>query len=76
VQPEAKKEGYYCPHDHYLSLKSQSCPVCGAKLEKTENIIDEMVEETLEQRGEISHLFNYGDRLEEKETGALLRFVV
>ena len=76
LHPEARKEGYFCPNDHYLSLKSRTCPVCGADLEKTENIIDEMVEETIEQRGEVSHLFNYAYKLEDNETGALLRFVV
>ncbi|MFW6343979.1 MAG: hypothetical protein ACOC2B_04485 [Sediminispirochaetaceae bacterium] len=76
VHPEAKKEGYFCPRDHYLSLKSQRCPVCGEQLEKSENIIEEIVEETAEQKGEVRHLFSYAHKIEDNEIGCLLRFVV
>ncbi|MFO7849673.1 MAG: hypothetical protein R6V67_06910 [Spirochaetia bacterium] len=76
VHPEAKKEGYFCPKDHYLSLKSQKCPVCAEQLVKSDNIIREIVEETIEQRGEVTHLFSYAHKIEDNETGCLLRFVV
>ena len=76
VQPGAVKEGFVCPNDHYLSLVGRSCPVCERELERRENIIDEMVDETIAQSGEVVHLFNYEERLEDHETAALLRFVV
>ncbi len=76
VKADAEKPGYVCPEDHYLSLSSEHCPFCNKELQKTENIIDEMVEETIAQSGEVKHLVNYGDQLEKKETGALLRFKI
>lgn len=74
VDPDIERPGYVCPDDHYISLSLEQCPFCNKELQKSENIIDEMVEETIAQSGEVKHLVNYAGKLNNKETGALLRF--
>jgi peptide chain release factor subunit 1 len=76
VKPGFSYPGYICPQDHYLVLESGSCPVCGTQLEPVEDIVDEIVEETISQNGEIRHLYHHGDFLGDEGVGALLRFVI
>jgi peptide chain release factor subunit 1 len=76
LKPGYSNPGYLCPKDHYLVLDGGSCPVCGSTLERVEDIVDEMVEETISQNGEIRHLYHHDDYLAEEGVAALLRFVI
>jgi peptide chain release factor subunit 1 len=76
LQRDFNYPGYLCPRDHYLVLEGGSCPVCGTELQKADDIVDEVVEETISQNGEVRHLYHHEDALGEEGIAALLRFVM
>jgi len=76
VQESFSRPGYQCPKDHYLDLAKKNCPHCGEELQPVEDVIDEMVEETLRQNGEVHYLQYYPEKLDEKGVAARLRFVM
>ncbi|MFP4193449.1 MAG: hypothetical protein ACLFRO_00755 [Desulfobacterales bacterium] len=76
IDNDFKKEGYMCTKDHLLSTYLETCPVCGSKMEKTEDLGDEMVEEALCQNAEIEHVFADNEEFGKYGVGALLRFTL
>lgn len=70
------RDGYICPKDHYLDLSNKDCPICGTPLVPVEDIVDEMVEETLNQNGEIRYIRHFPQELEKNGLAARLRFVI
>lgn len=76
VQEGYSRPGYQCPNDHYLDLSRKKCPLCGEELQPVEDIIDEIVEETLRQNGEVRYLQFYPEKLDEKGIAAQLRFTL
>ncbi len=76
VQEGYSRPGYQCPNDHYLDLSKKECPVCGEQLQPVEDVIDEMVEETLRQNGEVHYLQYYPEKLDKNGIAAQLRFVI
>jgi hypothetical protein len=76
IRDAYSREGYACPKDHYLDLSSRECPLCGQRLHKVEDIVDEMVEETLQQNGEVRYIQHFSEELDRDGVAARLRFVV
>lgn len=76
VRDDYSRDGYACAEDHYLDLSSKDCPVCGRPLRRVEDIVDEMVEETLQRNGEIRYIQYFPEELEREGVAARLRFVV
>lgn len=76
VQEGYSRPGYQCPDDYYLDLSRKQCPLCGQELQPVEDIVDEIVEETLRQNGEVRYLQFYPEKLNEKGMAAQLRFTL
>ena len=76
VKENFSREGYMCAADHYLDLSNKKCPVCGQQLRPVSDIVNEMVEETVNQNGEVRYLKYFPDELEEAGVAARLRFVM
>lgn len=76
VQEGYSRPGYACANDYYLDLSKKKCPLCGQELQPVEDIIDEIVEETLRQNGEVRYLQFFPEKLDEKGVAAQLRFTL
>ncbi|MFW5714746.1 MAG: hypothetical protein ACOCXF_00035 [bacterium] len=76
VQEGYSRPGYKCPNDYYFDLSKKKCPICGEELQPVEDIIDEIVEETLRQNGEVHYLQYHPEKLDEKGVAAQLRFTL
>ena len=68
------KSGFLCPRDHLLSTYEETCPLCGGAMEKTDDLVAEMVASALAQDAEIEHIFEGHEAFEKYRAGALLRF--
>ncbi|SRR6056297_65612 len=76
VQEHFSRPGYKCQKDHYLDLAKKKCPLCGEELQPVEDIIDEMVEESLRQNGEVYYPQYFSERLDKTGVAAQLRFLL
>lgn len=76
VKEDFSRDGYMCTEDHYLDLSNKKCPVCGQQLRLVKDIVDEMIEETINQNGEVRYLKHFPDELEPVGLAARLRFVM
>jgi len=76
VKDDYTRGGYICSTDHFLDLSHKKCPLCGRELLEVEDIVNEMVEETINQNGEVRYLKHYGDELKSEGVAARLRFVM
>lgn len=76
VKENYSRGGYICVDDHYLDLSKKRCPVCGNQLQRVDDIVNEMVEETVNQNGEVRYIKYFPDELNDEEIAARLRFVM
>lgn len=53
-----KKSGFICGVCHYISLLSSTCLSCGGRMERIDDITDEIIEEALKNKIKIKQLFN------------------
>lgn len=73
VQEDAVTPGTVCPEGHWLGRTAESCPVCGAPTRETTDVIDELVEATIDSGGAIKHV-EAETALREHMVAAALRF--
>lgn len=62
-----------CDACGWLGLDGKSCPVCGEATRSTPDVIDELIEVTIDEGGAVEHVFAHTP-LETHKVGALLRF--
>ena len=68
------RQGFVCYKDHYLSVGSGDCPVCGDALHESSDVIEDMIHLALNQNVQIEHLTHIDEFREKDKYGALLRF--
>ncbi len=56
VDPDLKEKGCLCPKCHTISMTRKSCEVCGRDLEETNDIVENIIEQSFELSGEIHFL--------------------
>ena len=44
VDKNLQQEGYICPERHYLSLSPEECKICERAMQKSDDIVDELIE--------------------------------
>ncbi len=67
------KTGAVCESCGWLSRNGTSCPVCGSATRPTEDVVDEIIEATIGESGEVLQV-SVASALDQKAIGALLRF--
>ncbi len=67
------KEGAVCESCGWLSRNGTSCPVCGSATRPTEDLVDEIIEATISESGEVLQV-SIASALDQKAIGAVLRF--
>ena len=67
------KEGAVCDSCGWLSRNGTSCPICGSGTRKTDDLVDEIIEATIGESGEVLQV-SIASALDQKAIGALLRF--
>jgi hypothetical protein len=67
------KEGAVCESCGWLSRNGSSCPVCGSGTRRTDDLVDEIIEATIGESGEVLQV-SISSALDQKAIGALLRF--
>jgi len=67
------KEGRVCESCGWLSRNGTSCPVCGSATRPTDDLVDEIIEATIGESGEVLQV-SIASALDQKAIGALLRF--
>lgn len=67
------KDGAVCESCGWLSRNGTSCPVCGAVTRRTDDLVDEMIEATIDGSGEVLQV-SIASALDQTAIGALLRF--
>lgn len=66
-------EGWYCLKDYFLSVKEESCPVCGERLEFTQDLSEAMVQTAIERHAKVETIMHLDFP---QQVGAILRFAV
>ncbi len=69
------KEGTVCDACGFLARNGTTCPVCGSTTRKTEDLIADLIESTLADRGNVLQV-SVASALDGKAIGAMLRFPV
>ena len=64
VDPDFSTEGWICPKCHFISTTSAKCNVCESDVEKSEDIIENIIEQNFELAGEI-HFLNNNETLKD-----------
>jgi peptide subunit release factor 1 (eRF1) len=67
------KEGAVCEACGWLSRNGVSCPLCGSGTRRTDDVVGEIIEATVDERGEVLQV-SIASALDQKAIGALLRF--
>jgi hypothetical protein len=67
------KEGAVCDGCGWLSRNGSECPVCGGMTRRTEDVVDEIIEATIGESGEVLQV-SIASPLDQKAIGAVLRF--
>ena len=67
------KAGAVCESCGWLSRNGTSCPVCGSVTRPTDDLVDEIIEATIGESGEVLQV-SVASALDQKAIGALLRF--
>jgi peptide chain release factor subunit 1 len=67
------KEGAVCDSCGWLSRNGTSCPVCGSATRPTEDLVDEIIEATIGESGEVLQV-SVASALDRQAIGAILRF--
>lgn len=66
-------EGWFCLKDYFLSVKDEVCPVCGRRLEYTEDLSEAMVQTAIERHAKVETIMHLDFP---QQVGALLRFAL
>lgn len=66
------KPGKVCPSCGWLGLVAETCPICGATMDRTVDVIDEVMEATVDSGGTILATLTGSDAVE--GIGATLRY--
>lgn len=64
VDPDLSTEGWICPKCHFISTTSAKCNVCESDVKKSEDIIENIIEQNFELAGEI-HFLNNNETLKD-----------
>lgn len=67
------KEGAVCESCGWLSRNGSNCPVCGSGTRRTDDLVDEIIEATIGESGEVLQV-SIASALDQTAIGALLRF--
>jgi peptide chain release factor subunit 1 len=67
------KEGAVCDTCGWLSRNGSDCPVCGSVTRRTDDVVDEIIEATIGESGEVLQV-SIASPLDQQAIGALLRF--
>ncbi|MDH3261052.1 MAG: hypothetical protein OEM81_02325 [Acidimicrobiia bacterium] len=67
------KEGAVCESCGWLSRNGASCLVCGSGTRRVDDLVDEIIEATIGERGEVLQV-SIASALDQNAIGALLRF--
>jgi hypothetical protein len=73
VSGSFSKEGSVCESCGWLSRNGTSCPVCGSGTRKTDDVVGEIIEATIDESGEVLQV-SIASALDQKAIGAVLRF--
>jgi len=77
VDESYREEGFLCPSCGTMTLAPSSCELCGGERRRVENIVEEVLEMVVLQRGEVKYVFASNPRLSEiQRIGAFLRFLI
>ncbi len=75
VQDEITVPGSICQKCRWLGLKAGECPVCQAATSEVPDVIDELVQDVIDEGGQVEHVY-VETPLKEHLVGALTRFPV
>ena len=67
-------EGWYCANCRLLATKGASCPVCGNRMDRADDVVESAVEEALLQSCHVEMCVDNADLDVAGRIGALLRF--
>jgi nucleotide-binding universal stress UspA family protein len=56
VQEGASSPGVVCDESRWLGLSGESCPVCGRQTRRVPDVIDELAQAVIDDRGSIHHV--------------------
>lgn len=73
VQEDATAPGVVCDESGWLALAGDACPLCGKPARRTPDVIDELVNAVIEERGTIGHI-EADTNLKKHTLAATLRF--
>jgi peptide chain release factor subunit 1 len=67
------KEGAVCDGCGWLSRNGSECPVCGSQTRRTDDVVDEIIEATIGESGDVLQV-SIASPLDQQAIGAVLRF--
>src|SRR5690606_25720007 len=44
VNKELKQPGYFCNRDKYISVETETCPLCGTSMQEIDNVVEKLIE--------------------------------
>ncbi|USX53778.1 hypothetical protein [Lentzea sp. HUAS12] len=56
VQEDVMTPGVVCDENHWLATEGTTCPLCGRKLRRTPDVLDELVESVINEAGSVEHV--------------------
>ena len=74
VNPELKMKGWLCSKCHMIKTVQKPCEICGRDLEKSGDIIENIIEQNFELSGEVHFLANNKKLKELGSIAAILRW--
>jgi peptide chain release factor subunit 1 len=75
VQDGAVSPGVVCDESGWFATAGERCPICGAELRRTPDVIDELVEAVIGEGGSIRHV-RAETELRDRVAAAALRFAL
>jgi peptide chain release factor subunit 1 len=75
VQDGAVSPGVVCDESGWFATAGERCPICGAELRRTPDVIDELVEAVIDEGGLIRHV-RAETELRDRVAAAALRFAL
>jgi peptide chain release factor subunit 1 len=73
VQEDVMTPGMVCDENHWLATEGADCPLCGRRLRRTPDVLDELVETVVNEAGSVKHV-RADTPLREHVVAAHLRF--
>ncbi|KPJ60699.1 MAG: hypothetical protein AMJ46_05445 [Latescibacteria bacterium DG_63] len=68
------EKGVVCDECGFIGTEEQKCPLCGGKMRKVLDVVEEAIRETLRQNGRVVHVSAESGLAGEGRIGATLRF--